>query len=112
MLKQALTGALLAASFHLAGCATPGELHQRGIATTLQSDKTPRAWAMCVVDSLGGDNDLRNDGEDHYWVVRKAAIWQEPIVRWDFYKTPVGSRAEMRRIASLNPGTEKVRACG
>lgn len=103
--------AIAATGLAFAGCATPGMLHQRSIATVIKSSKTPKAWAMCVADYLGGDNDIRNDGDDHYWIIRKAALWQEPIVRWDFHKTPSGSRAEMRRIASLNPGTEKVRAC-
>jgi len=95
----------------LAGCATTaGGLGSSPVEATLESDKTPQAWATCVVEALMGGADLRGEG-DHYWVLRTNTMGY-PIIRWDFHARPGGgSRAELRASMPISHATDKVQAC-
>lgn len=100
----------LGLSLLLAGCAmTPGGFARKPPSVVLESTKAPKEWATCVVEIYRGVSDIRNDGDDHYWLLFGPA--GDPWNRWDFVRTPTGSRAELRAALRINPGTGAVRAC-
>lgn len=103
--------AVILAASALAGCATSaGGLQRSQVETTIDSAKSPQAFATCVAEVLIGNNQLRNDG-DHYWVLRLNG-YGVPTARWDFLPRPEGgSRAELRASVSINTGDDKVRRC-
>ena len=109
MKKRVLLAAPLAI---LAGCATSSAgLYRTSVETTIPSKKTSQQFALCVAETLQGNNPLRNEG-DHYWVIRTNG-YGIPIIRWDFQPQPDGgSIAELRTtINFLSAGTTKVQAC-
>lgn len=102
--------AALSLAFVLTGCAmTPGGFLRKPAAETFESSKTPKEWAQCVIGIYRGVSDIRNDGEDHYWLL--FGPMGDPWNRWDFHRTPTGSRAELRVAIRINPGTGAVREC-
>jgi len=94
----------------LSACAmSAGGLARTAVDQTYTSTKTPQSVATCVVESLNGDNVIRNDG-DHYWVLRMNG-YGVPQTRWDFVPTPSGTTVELRMSIPIASGDEKVRAC-
>jgi hypothetical protein len=80
---------------------TPANLSNNPTALTIESTKSPQAFASCVADTMTGAS-LRTDGTGHYWVVRENAYGT--IGRWDIFPTSTGSRAEWRRASNLTTG--------
>lgn len=102
---------LVAVTALLSGCAmSAGGLAKTDVSTTVTSQKSPKDFATCSAESMIGGVELRNDGPDHYWLMREN-MYGIPIIRWDFKSTPQGSIAELRATLKINVGDEKVRAC-
>ena len=98
------------AALPLSACAmSSGGLARTAVDQTYTSNKTPQAVATCVVESLMGNNVIRNDGQ-HYWVLRMNG-YGVPQTRWDFLPVEGGTRVELRMAIPIASGDDKVRAC-
>mgnify|MGYP006921445301 CR=1 FL=1 len=98
------------AALPLSACAmSAGGLARTAVDQTYVSTKTPQVVATCVVESLNGNNVIRNDGE-HYWVLRMNG-YGVPQTRWDFLPHDGGTTVELRMAIPIASGDEKVRAC-
>lgn len=76
----------------------------------LTSSKSPKAVAVCAVDRMKGDADLRDDGTN-WWVLRSNSFGV-PVTRWDFRPDGNGgSIIELRTSININSGDEHVKAC-
>lgn len=101
----------LVAALSLSGCATSSSgLARLDADQSHISAKPPGVVATCVVETLIGENHIRNEGE-HYWVLRVNG-YGIPMIRWDFTPRPDGGTlVELRATVNVNSGDEKVKAC-
>jgi hypothetical protein len=98
------------AALPLSACAmSAGGLARTAVDQSYTSAKAPQIVATCVVESLNGNNVIRNNG-DHYWVLRMNG-YGVPQTRWDFLPSGSGTRVELRMAIPIASGDEKVRAC-
>lgn len=94
----------------LSACAmSAGGLARTAVDQSYTSTKAPQVVATCVVESLNGNNLIRNQG-NHYWVLRMNG-YGVPQTRWDFVPDGNGTRVELRMAIPIASGDEKVRAC-
>ena len=100
----------IVAALPLSACAmSAGGLARTAVDQSYTSAKPPETVATCVVESLIGNNLIRNEG-DHYWVLRMNG-YGVPQTRWDFLPDGSGTRVELRMAIPIASGDDKVRAC-
>ncbi|MFN3943918.1 MAG: hypothetical protein ACK4K7_03165 [Allosphingosinicella sp.] len=103
--------AIAAGAVLMAGCTTSAAGLERGrLRMTVDSPKSPQAFATCSADTMIGNVQLRGEG-DHWWVLRFNG-YGVPVTRWDFRAKPGGgTTAELRSSIPINTGDERVRNC-
>lgn len=102
--------ALSAAALALAGCTTTaGGLAELELDDTYESDKSPKAVAICAAERMTG-SELRDD-DVNYWIIRDNG-WGVPVVRWDFKpREGGGTIVELRASFGINSGHNDVKPC-
>lgn len=103
--------AALAACASLAGCANSvADLGNKQAARVFEGPRSAEETANCLVAELNGSNQLLRMSADHF-VVTRPNTYGVPVVRWDIFNIPTGSRVELRATFGLGEGEPKARAC-
>lgn len=90
---------IAALGLSLAGCATANTEAK----DEFTSSRTPSEIALCMDDMLRGGVRTEMVSTDHV-VIERRNTYGMPMVRWDAYATPNGSRIEYRNRMAVNTG--------